>query len=438
MIFERILVLAGVLVIASVSGQTLAPVKNPMERPAAPKNTIAVLDLQGKAVAQDEASILTDKLRGELLKTGRYQMIERAQMEAILKEQGFQQSGCTDQSCAVEVGQLVGVEKIVTGSVGKIGRMFLLSVRMIDVAKGKILANVDKEITGTIEEVLISGIPFVAQSLIYQMDQATPAAVPAGGVQRAPVAPAPRPQAAAPAPVQAAPVAQSTVVAAPTVFAYKSTFYAGLAIPMGDFKLSELGEDNAMYGANGFGAGLRLTKPFSNTPLAFALDFAFMMNPYNVETLENLKTDDLESFFLSLGYDYNVEVRVEEAKYKTIQVMPGLKFSMPISTNSEFYGIGQAAFNYFIPADVKMVIVLDGDETEITNTRESAFSFGFSFGAGLSLDRLNVGLRYSLMGSPKIKGTYKTEFWDGTSTSGDLDDRKPSLRCLLITAGLNF
>lgn len=51
---------------------------------------IAVLDLEGKNVPQTEASILTDKLRGELYNTGQFQIIERARMNEILDEQGFQ------------------------------------------------------------------------------------------------------------------------------------------------------------------------------------------------------------------------------------------------------------------------------------------------------------------------------------------------------------
>ena len=38
-------------------------------------------------------------------------------MEQILVEQGFQQSGCTTNECMVEVGKLIGVEKIVSGSI---------------------------------------------------------------------------------------------------------------------------------------------------------------------------------------------------------------------------------------------------------------------------------------------------------------------------------
>ena len=37
-------------------------------------------------------------------------VIEREMMEEIIKEQGFQQSGCSTDECMVEVGKLIGVE----------------------------------------------------------------------------------------------------------------------------------------------------------------------------------------------------------------------------------------------------------------------------------------------------------------------------------------
>ena len=42
-------------------------------------------------------------------------------MEDILKEQGFQQTGCTSDECVVEVGKIIGVQQMVGGSISKVG-----------------------------------------------------------------------------------------------------------------------------------------------------------------------------------------------------------------------------------------------------------------------------------------------------------------------------
>lgn len=127
--------------------------------------SIAVMDLDAKGIARDEASVLTDKLRGELFQTGQFQVIERSVMDEILKEQGFQQTGCTSKECAVEAGQLIGVQFMVAGSIGRIEKTYLLSVRLINVATGKIEKSVQRELTGSLTDVLKEGIPYVVGEL---------------------------------------------------------------------------------------------------------------------------------------------------------------------------------------------------------------------------------------------------------------------------------
>jgi curli biogenesis system outer membrane secretion channel CsgG len=72
------------------------------------KQSIAIARLISSGVSDGEAISLTDALRSELGKTGKYQVMERTQMDDILKEQGFQQSGaCNNETCALEIGKLM-------------------------------------------------------------------------------------------------------------------------------------------------------------------------------------------------------------------------------------------------------------------------------------------------------------------------------------------
>ena len=60
------------------------------------KDIIAVLDLEQIGLSQQEATILTQRLTTELISLDKYQIVERNNMDKILKEQKFQHSGCTD------------------------------------------------------------------------------------------------------------------------------------------------------------------------------------------------------------------------------------------------------------------------------------------------------------------------------------------------------
>jgi len=86
-------------------------------------------------------------------------------MEEILNEQGFQQTGCTSDECVVEVGKLVGVEQMVTGTIGKIGSIYTISARIIDVETGKMVSQSTLDVFGTIETVLTESMSKVAADL---------------------------------------------------------------------------------------------------------------------------------------------------------------------------------------------------------------------------------------------------------------------------------
>lgn len=118
---------------------------------------VAIMELNG-TISKTESGILTDKLINLLTSTGDYRVIERSQMKSILQEQEFQQTGCTSGECAVEVGQILGVEMIISGSIGKLGSLYSIALRKINVATGEIEGTASYEVRGTIEDVLTRGL----------------------------------------------------------------------------------------------------------------------------------------------------------------------------------------------------------------------------------------------------------------------------------------
>ena len=130
------------------------------------KLNIAVSDLSPRGIQQSGAEIISERLRSELLNTSVFKVMERNDMASILKEQGFQKTGaCDEASCLVEVGQLLGVERIVAGSVGKIASMHTISLRMINVATGEIMFTVNEDYQGDLAGVLTTAVGNVARKL---------------------------------------------------------------------------------------------------------------------------------------------------------------------------------------------------------------------------------------------------------------------------------
>ena len=141
---------------------------NEVYLPPPPDNPsfIAVVDFTGNNVSEGDCRALTDRLRAELFNTKYFKVIEREMMEEIIKEQGFQQSGCSTDECMVEVGKLIGVKKIVGGSISKVGRTYSVSSRIVSVETGKILKGATYDYKGEIDELLTTGMKMVAYELI--------------------------------------------------------------------------------------------------------------------------------------------------------------------------------------------------------------------------------------------------------------------------------
>ena len=128
--------------------------------------TIAVLEFEGKGVSQSETSTLSDRLRDELFNTGIYNVLERGLMEDILKEQGFQQTGCTSSECAIEAGNMLGVQQMIGGSIGKVGNIYTVSARVIDIETGEVIKSANYDHIGDIGQLLIKGMKEVVNQLI--------------------------------------------------------------------------------------------------------------------------------------------------------------------------------------------------------------------------------------------------------------------------------
>ncbi len=120
--------------------------------------TIAILDFEGIGVSAEEARVLTNRLGTHMVQLGRYQVIERGQMEQILQEQDFQMSGCTSNECAVEIGRVLGCEQMLAGSFGKLGTVYTIDMRIIDVLTGRITKTTSYDIEGSINRLLSEGL----------------------------------------------------------------------------------------------------------------------------------------------------------------------------------------------------------------------------------------------------------------------------------------
>ena len=154
------------------------------------KKTIAVLDFKTSGgLSPAEVTTLANRFRGILVQTRVFDVVEREKMNDILNAQDFNMSdACNTAECAVQVGQLLGVEQMIAGDLGKIGQTYTIDLRLIDVESGKIVGTQTKDYKGEIDGLLAMmtdiARSFAAQTTGQQVVVAQPVTSAAKGTSK--------------------------------------------------------------------------------------------------------------------------------------------------------------------------------------------------------------------------------------------------------------
>ena len=137
------------------------------------QTTIAVFDFENNGLGKSEARQLSTRLESELVKVGKYNVVERGKIDEILKEQKLQISGCVEE-CLIDVGKLLGAKQIILGSVGKLGSIYTISVKLVDANSGELLKTSDFDTERGLGALLTVGMKKVALEIANQESKVSP------------------------------------------------------------------------------------------------------------------------------------------------------------------------------------------------------------------------------------------------------------------------
>ena len=145
--------------------------------PVYAKPRVAVMDFENKTQYGDAriGNGASDMLATDLVKLGKYSVIERNKLATLLREQDIGTTGRIDPSTAVKIGKVLGVDFVVTGAVteyghssgggggggvhiGKQGYHAAVDVRIINAATGEIVFADTAEDHATSVSVRVFGI----------------------------------------------------------------------------------------------------------------------------------------------------------------------------------------------------------------------------------------------------------------------------------------
>ncbi len=99
---------------------------------------------------------------------GNFDVVERRELARVIKEQKLGSTGLLDKRTIAQIGKILGVEAIVTGSIAYLGNTVKINARMIGVANAKIFAAASRKIRkdNVVEELINQGArPSVSPSI---------------------------------------------------------------------------------------------------------------------------------------------------------------------------------------------------------------------------------------------------------------------------------
>jgi len=107
------------------------------------KTKIAVLDFQmqgDQSAPKDMGKIVAEWLITGLVETGRFDVIERRLLEKLMEEQKLGVTGAIDPTSAAQLGKILGVKTIVSGTVTSLEGYTEINARLINVDTASIVA----------------------------------------------------------------------------------------------------------------------------------------------------------------------------------------------------------------------------------------------------------------------------------------------------------
>jgi hypothetical protein len=121
------------------------------------KERISIVSVETNGLLKKQNEI-TSIVNFEFQKLQFYEIVEKRDLSDYVKSENINPDSCFSLQCLINIGELVGLDKIVSGSIQRMGEKIMLSLRIIDVKSKKVIKyqaneylNVETEIQQMVE-----------------------------------------------------------------------------------------------------------------------------------------------------------------------------------------------------------------------------------------------------------------------------------------------
>ena len=103
--------------------------------------TVAIADFDNSSTEfylDNWESMIPEYLKSELASSKKIILVERQDLESVLKEQALGMTGLIDSSTAQKVGDMLGAQFIITGTISKTGGWHRIDAKIVRVSTGRV------------------------------------------------------------------------------------------------------------------------------------------------------------------------------------------------------------------------------------------------------------------------------------------------------------
>lgn len=110
-------------------------ITNVISQQSNPSIAVLDIDITNQELTPDQLASLA---RIEITKLGTFEVIDPYDIEYLFKKNDFDANGCYGKICLIEAGKILGVDKVLSGSVETFEKHVVITLRQVDVKAGKI------------------------------------------------------------------------------------------------------------------------------------------------------------------------------------------------------------------------------------------------------------------------------------------------------------
>lgn len=156
-----------------------APVWNPATvrvtcaRPAGASRTLTVVLLPLAPIGEvDRAAVALfgEALAGELRRRPGVSVLADSDVAALLGAERRRQlvAGCSDAGCLAELGGALGADRVIHGTVGRVGGSLLVTLSSLDARRARGVASVSERLQGAGDEAFLDALPAMVDRLLAE------------------------------------------------------------------------------------------------------------------------------------------------------------------------------------------------------------------------------------------------------------------------------